>query len=472
MTEGCQAVRITAPAEKPFRFLQIFIGFDVSGNSTTHARPQYVVVGLNHSTAPVEVRERLSWNSEQLPGLLEELQSCGIPGVALSTCNRSEFYFLDSPDDDGCLRLQELLVRRFSVSQHDLDCYLYVHRGYAAILHLFRVASGLDSMILGEEQIIGQARQAYNAAARSGATPGLLARLFQQASRAGRRVRRESGIGRNALSVSRASVELARSAIGDLSGCSVLVVGAGEAGQAAAEALSIVGVGGITIVNRTYARAIELAESLSERAGAPVIPLEYEGLPQALEESDIVIGCTGSPGYVLSAGMIEQSMAARPGRPMFLMDIAVPRDIDPKADMVRNVSLRDIDELQAISQASREAQAQQAAAAEALAAEEAADFDQWQRGLDSLPPVISLRQHAEDVRRRELQRTLKRLNGKLTTEEQESLEAMTRTIVNKLLHSPTVYLKDQPPPLGHQTAERIFGLEIEPQIVDGQAVSK
>ena len=417
------------------------------------AKAGIVAVGLNHTTAPVQAREQLSWNSEQLPGLLEDLRTSGIPGVALSTCNRSEFYLIETSEGDGCARLKQLLTRRFGASSQDLERYLYVHEDYHAILHLFRVVSGLDSMIVGEEQIIGQVRQAYNAAVQAGTLPGLLSRLFQQASRAGRRVRRETGISGNALSVSRACVELARSVVGDLSASSVLVVGAGEAGQTAAEALSLAGARNITVTNRTYARAVELAGSLSGRA------LPFDRLSEALGESDIVIGCTGSPGYVLQAGLIDRAMAFRPERPLFLMDIAVPRDIDPDAASVSNVSLRDIDDLEAMSQASRGDRAQQIAAAEALAKEEASQFDQWRRGLDSLPPVIGLRQHADRVRRQELQRTLKRLNGKLTGEELASLDAMTKAIVNKLLHSPTTYLKGQPPPRGLTTAEEIFGLD-------------
>ena len=439
----------------------------MSRHSAFHPKPNVpakagiTVVGLNHTTAPVQVREQLSWNSEQLPNLLEDLHNCGIPGVALSTCNRSEFYFLETSGGDGYHRLKQLLNCRFGALRQDLERYLYVHEDYHAILHLFRVVSGLDSMIVGEEQITGQVRQAYNAAGQAGTAPGLLSRLFQQASRAGRRVRRETGIGGNALSVSRACVELARSAVGDLSASSVLVVGAGEAGRAAAEALSIAGVREITVTNRTYARAVEVAGTLSGRA------VPFDRLPEALGESDIVIGCTGSPGYVLSSGLIDRAMSFRAERPLFLMDIAVPRDIDPEAARVSNVSLRDIDDVVAMSEASRGGQAQQIAAAEALAKEEASQFDQWRRGLDSLSPVIGLRRHADDVRKAELQRTLKRLNGKLTAEELAALDAMTKAIVNKLLHSPTVYLKDQTPTLGHRTAEEIFGLDIEPQSCAG-----
>ena len=411
----------------------------------------FAVVGLNHRTAPVEVRESLSWSREQLPGLLGAMAAASLPGVPLSTCNRSEFYFLE-PGETGLTRLKELLAAQFHVSESDLRRYLYEHRGCDAVLHLFRVASGLDSMIVGEEQIIGQVRQAYQAANEDGAVPGLLARLFQQAFRVGRRVRRESGIGRHPLSVSRACVELARRAVGDLSTSSVLVIGAGEAGETAAEALNIAGARDIAVVNRTYSRAAELAGRLSGRAVA------FGELSGALENSDIVIACTGSPGYVLPAGLVGRAMMTRPDRPMFLMDIAVPRDIEPASGRLANVSLRDIDDLESMSREGVGESSQETATAEALAAEEAWQFDQWRRRLESLPPVIDLRLRADHIRQTELQRTLRRLNGRLTGEERDSLEAMTKAIVNKLLHSPTVYLKEQTPAASRQTAADIFGL--------------
>ena len=391
----------------------------------------FIVIGLNHRTAPVEVRESVSWSRGQSAPLHAAMTDSGVPGVPLSTCNRSEFYFLETRQDDGP-RLKELLVSHFGVTQEDLRQYLYEHRGYDAILHLFRVASGLDSMILGEDQIIGQVRQAYQEASELGEVPSLLARLFQQSSRVGRRVRRDSGIGRHPLSVSRACVDLARLVVGDLSSSCVLVVGAGEAGETAAEALSYTGAREVTVVNRTYSRAAELAGRLSGQA------LAFESLPQALAGSDIVVGCTGSPGYVLQANMIEQAMTTRPERPLLLIDIAVPRDFDPAAGQVRNVTLCDIDDLESVSNSGRQKRAQEAAAAEALVSGEAWQFEQWRRSLESLPPVIDLRRRAEEVRRAELERTLKRLNGKLTSEERDSLEAMTHAIVNKLLHTPTV----------------------------------
>ena len=424
----------------------------MSGFSLASSPTDFAVVGLNHRTAPVEVREAVSWSAAQLPALLAEMEGCGVAGVPLSTCNRSEFYFLDSPEGYGGLRLKELIARQFGLREEHIEKHLYEHHGYGAIHHLFRVASGLDSMILGEDQIIGQVRRAYHDASECGAIPGLLARLFQQSSRVGRRVRRESGIGRHSLSVSRACVEMARSVVGDLTSSCVLVVGAGEAGETAAEALSIAGARQLTVVNRTYSRAEELAGRLSAEA------VSFDRLPEALAQSDIVIGCTGSPGYVLRADLIGETMSARPDRPLFLMDIAVPRDIDPQAQAVTNVSLCDIDDLESALKTNREERAQEAAQAEALAAEEAWQFESWRRSLDSLPPVIDLRRRADDVRRAELERTLRRLNGKLTSDERESLDAMTRAIVNKLLHSPTVYMKEQAPQDSRQTADDIFGL--------------
>ena len=423
---------------------------------------EFLVVGLNHRTAPVEVREQLSLNKEQLPDALSAMNGHGAPGVILTTCNRSEFYTLDSPTNGNTLdpeagadQVKRFLVEKFGISLLDVDRYLYVYRGYECIHHLFRVASSLDSMILGEEQIIGQVRDAYEAATRAGTAQGPLAQLFQQALRVGRRVRRETGISRNALSVSRACVEMAKSVLGDLSNRRVLVVGAGEAGELAAEVLSLSGVGDITVTNRTFQRAEELAANLSALA------IPFDGMPKALRESDIVIGCTGSPGYVLQAGLIGDAMSARPNRPLFLIDIAVPRDIDPEAAQVQNVFLNDVDDLESASQASREEKAKEAGWAEELATGEAQQFRQWCLDLEALPTVVELRNRADQVRSSELRKTIRKLDGKLDAEALESLDAMTRAIVNKLLHDPTMFLKERKGPEELQVAREIFRLSEE-----------
>jgi len=428
---------------------------------------EFLVVGLNHRTAPVEVRERLALNKGQLPEALSAMGSHGMSGVILSTCNRSEFYVLDSPGASfsdstngstptspqaGADQVKRFLVERFGIPLIDVDRYLYVYRGYDCIHHLFRVASSLDSMILGEEQIIGQVRDAYEAATNAGTAQGPLAQLFQQALRVGRRVRRETGISRNALSVSRACVEMAKSVLGDLSCSRVLVVGAGEAGELAAEVLSLSGVSDITVTNRTFQRAEELAVSLS----ATAIP--FDGMPKALQESDIVIGCTGSPGYVLKSDLIGATMADRPDRPLLLIDIAVPRDIDPEAAQLNNVFLNDVDDLESATQASREKKAQEAEWAEELATDESQQFRQWCLDLEALPTVIELRNRADQVRSLELHKTVRKLNGRLDEEALESLDAMTRAIVNKLLHDPTMFLKERKGPEELQVARDIFRL--------------
>ena len=423
---------------------------------------EFLVVGLNHRTAPVEVRERLSLNKEQLPEALSAMNEHGASGVILSTCNRSEFYTLDLPENpstegpkSGADRVKDFLVERFGISLLDVDRYLYVYRGYDCIHHLFRVASSLDSMILGEEQIIGQVRDAYETATAAGTAQGPLAQLFQQALRIGRRVRRETGISRNALSVSRACVEMAKSVLGDLSRRRVLVVGAGEAGELAAEVLSLSGVTDITVTNRTFQRAEELAANLSALA------IPFNGMPKALRESDIVIGCTGSPGYVLEAGLISDTMAVRPDRPLLLIDIAVPRDIDPQAAQVQNVYLNDVDDLESASQASREKKAKEAEWAEELTTDEAQQFRQWCLDLEALPTVIELRNRADQVRSLELHKTVRKLNGQLDAAALESLDAMTRAIVNKLLHDPTMFLKERKGPEELQVAREIFRLSEE-----------
>ena len=439
---------------------------------------EFLVVGVNHRTAPVEVRERLALNKEQLPEALSAMGGCGIAGVILSTCNRSEFYVLDTPDvslrdlrnfpaDEssndsknssstgfrtGADQVKQFLVDRFGISLLDVDRYLYVYRGYDCIHHLFRVSSSLDSMILGEEQIIGQVRDAYEAATNAGTVQGPLAQLFQQALRVGRRVRRETGISRNALSVSRACVEMAKSVLGDISNSRVLVVGAGEAGELAAEVLSLSGVSDITVTNRTFHRAEELALSLSAKA------IPFDGMPTALQESDIVIGCTGSPGYVLKSDLISATMADRPDRPLLLIDIAVPRDIDPEAAQLENVFLNDVDDLESATQASREKKAQEADWAEKLTTDESQQFRQWCLDLEALPTVIELRNRADKIRSLELHKTVRKLNGQLDEEALESLDAMTRAIVNKLLHDPTMFLKERKGPEELQVARDIFHL--------------
>ena len=406
---------------------------------------EFVVVGLNHRTAPLEVRERLALTRAELPEALKAMGRYAVPGVILCTCNRSEFYSQELPTPPGSpnrwgagdVHIKQFLVEHFDVSLPEVERYLYVYSGPECISHLFRVASSLDSMILGEEQIIGQVREAFDAGLRTGTVLGPVSHLFQQALRVGRTVRRETGIGDNASSVSRACVELAKGALGDLSQLTAMVVGAGDAGGLAAEVLNRSGVKDIVVTNRTHQRALELAKDLSGRA------IPFQDMPAAIRDADIVIGCTGSPGYVVEAGMVREAMATRAERPLFLIDIAVPRDIDPAAGQITNVLLHDVDDLESISASKRREKEREAQNAEELVREEAEIFVRWCRSQEAPAVVTALRNQAERIRAAELNKTLRKLSGKLDSEELASLEAMTQAIVNKLLHGPTVYLKGQ-----------------------------
>ena len=421
-------------------------------------------MGLNHRTAPLEVREKLTLTKDQWPDALNAMEGYGVPGVILCTCNRSEFYTMEPAGapasgadssrhwETGEDRIKQFLIDQFGVSLLDVDRFLYVHREYNCVHHLFRVASSLDSMILGEEQIIGQVREAFDAATQSGNLPKPLSFLFQRALRVGRKVRRETGIGHNAMSVSRACVELAKNALGDLKGRRAMVIGAGDAGEVAAQVLAKSGVEDITVINRTYQRAVDLAEGLSGQA------VPFQELPTVLRATDIVIGCTGSPGYVLEASAVRAAMECRPQRPLLLLDIAVPRDIEPSAGHIDNVFLHDVDDLESASAASRIEKEREARWAEEVVNSETTEFLEWWRALEVLPTVITLRYKAEQIREHELKKTLKRLDSHLTPQELASVDAMTQAIVNKLLHDPTMFLKNRPSSAKLSVAKELFGL--------------
>ena len=413
---------------------------------------EFVVVGLNHRSAPLQVREKLVIPRVQLAEALEAMGNHVDERVILCTCNRSEIYSLGlrQPVQQG---IEEFLVSYFDISPVDVDRYLYSYHHDECIRHLFRVASSLDSMILGERQILGQVRDAFDAAKQANTVHDPLSRLFHQALRVGKRVRRETGISRNALSVSRACVELARHLLGDLRQLKAMVVGTGDAGKLAVIALKDSGVSKLVVTNRTYERAVELASELEGEA------IAFQDMPRALMDVDIVISSTGSPGYILEAGTLGEAMSERADRPLFLIDIAIPRDIDPAVARVGNVFLYNLDNLESISKANRLEREQEARGAEEIVTQEVGQFLEWFRTLEVLPTITALRERAEEIRHRELTKLLRRLDHKLTQQDIESLEAMTRAIVNKLLHDPTTYLKKQLDPSDIRLAEDLFNLD-------------
>ena len=421
---------------------------------------EFVVVGLNHRTAPLEVRERLALTRAGLPEALKAMGRYAVPGVILCTCNRSEFYAQELPAPPGSqtrwgagdVHIKQFLVDHFDISLPEVERFLYVYSGVDCVSHLFRVTSSLDSMILGEEQIIGQVREAFDAGLRTGTVSGPISHLFQEALRVGRSVRRETGIGQNASSVSQACVELAKGKLGDLGHLTAMVVGAGDAGGLAAEVLNMSGVKDILVTNRTHQRAVDLAKDLSGRA------IPFEEMPAAIRNADIIIGCTGSPGYMVEAGMVKKAMAVRAERPLFMVDIAVPRDIDPAAAQITNVFLHNVDDLESISASERREKEREIRTAEDLVREEAEIMVRWCRAKEAPAVVTALRNQAERIRAEELNKTLRKLSGKLDSEELASLQAMTRAMVNKLLLRPTVYLKGQHTSDDLHVAMDIFGL--------------
>ena len=392
-----------------------------------------VLVGLNHRSAPLEVRERVSFPKEQLSDALPVLKERVGEGVILSTCNRTEVY---SASENPAATVQQ--IRGFFADFHDLapdelSPYLYHYTDVEAVRHLFRVASGLDSMIVGESQILGQVRHALIAASQTQSTQVSLIGLFHAGVRAGRRVREETDVGRNALSISYAGVQLAQRVMGTLSGLRVLLIGAGEAGRLVAQALRTDGVSDLMIANRTWERADELAQSL----GGMVTP--FSDIDDALRDADIVIAATDSPEFVITH---EMAALARRDGPQFFFDLAVPRDVDPQVEQLDGVNLFNIDDLFSIAEENLEERKRAALDAEAIAEDEVARFMKWWDSLDAVPVIKTLQRQAEDLRRRELERALRKLPD-LSAEELKVVEALTRSIVKKLLHDPTEFLKQR-----------------------------
>ena len=412
----------------------------------------FLVVGLNHRTAPLDIREKLAVTKDQLPDTLQALSTAVGHGVVLCTCNRSEIYAMGKePDlDEG---VEAFLTDHFGISLPDIRHYLYSYRDMDCVHHLFRVASSLDSMILGEGEILGQVRDAFGAAVQADTVQGPLSRLFHQSLRVGKKVRRETGISKNALSVSRVCVQLARDLSSDISQLKVMVIGVGEAGELAVRSLKDSGAEDVVVTNRTYGRAEELAAKLMGEA------VPFGAIPEVLKGVDIVIASTNAPGYVLEPEVVRDAMAARPDRPLFLIDIAVPRDIHPDSGLVNNVRLYDVDDLRTLSDSNRAEREREAQLAEEIVAKEVTQFAKSYRALEVVPTISALRDKADEIRDRELEKLVKRMGATLGPEDARYLDAMTRSIVNKLLHAPTTFLKKNGTPDHVRLARELFGLE-------------
>ena len=399
-------------------------------------------LGLSHHTANLALRERFTYAPAALSAALarfccgQAVQPCALSElVILSTCNRTELYAVQNADaSPDFAALSAFLSETRGIDAPALAATLYALSGSDVVTHLCRVAAGLDSMVLGEPQILGQVAEARQQALSHGAAGPLLSRLFLTAVRAGKRAQTETHIGRQSATLGAAAVRLAAQATPALANSHVLVLGAGAMAELAVEALRARGTGRLTVVNRTLARAAALAARWQAHADT------FERLPECLAAADIVITSTDAPHYLVSADLAKTTMAQRPDRPLVVIDLAVPRDVDPAVAALDGVRYFDLDHLQTHLSTALAGRRQAVPQVEAIVAEETAAFEAWQQSLAVAPVLAALRARAEHIRQAELRKTLRNLPG-LTPSEQQHVEALAEALVNKLLHAPTTRLR-------------------------------
>jgi glutamyl-tRNA reductase len=404
-----------------------------------------VLVGISHHRAPIELRERAALDAKRAAELAKQLADPQGEAVCLSTCNRTELYLADESAEEAERKAEAALL----ALEAELGPALYRLRDEAAALHLFRVAAGLDSMVPGEGEILGQVRLAHEA----GATGPILDRLFRQALHAGRKARAQTAIGESPASVSAAAAALAEQVFGELRGREVLVIGAGKVGEQAVRNLVSRGATLAHVANRTPERA----EKLRGRFGGETLSLD--GVDAALERADVVLASTSAPGWILTREQVERALPARKGRPLFLIDLAVPRDLDPAIHELDGCYLYDIDDLEAVVAETLAGRRREAERAESLVAAEADRFREWQASLDVVPAIASLRARAEEIRSAELRR------AKLNDAERRAAESVTAAVLNKLLHLPTIRMKQAAAAadgvIYADAVRHLFGLEDE-----------
>lgn len=396
-----------------------------------------VVVGLSHKTAPVEIREKLAVPESRMGEALTRLCSYqGVrEGILLSTCNRVEVYAVVDEIESGYGRIQDFLAdAHLSLSSEQLTPHMYWHEGDRAISHLFRVASSLDSMIVGESQILGQIKEAFEVALTHKATGIILNKVVKKAISVAKRVRTETKIAEMAVSVSYAAVELAKKIFSDLGEKTVLLVGAGEMAKLAARHFIANGVRHVRVTTRNPQHALELANRFGGTAVA------FEEFREDMASADIVLVSTGAAHYLVSADDVQRSVKQRMNRPMFLIDISVPRNIDPAVRHVDNAFLFDIDDLKTRVEQNRGERLNEAEKAERMVVAEVGIVRQWLQSLEVTPTIVALRARIDDIKQAELDKTLGRL-ANLSAQERELVEAMASSIVNKLIHNTMVTLK-------------------------------
>ncbi len=410
------------------------------------------LVGLSHKSAPIEVRERVALSGDALKDALEKLRAeDGVfEALVVSTCNRVEVY-VQAQGEHAARRF--FTIRAENAAEH-----LYLKRGVDAIRHLFRVSSSLDSMVVGEQQILGQVKEAYGLASAAGTAGSYISRLCNRAFATAKRVRTETDIGRGATSMSQVAVELVEKIFGDLRGRSILLVGAGKMGALSAKALQVLGADRILVTNRSPERG----QALATQVGGTFRP--WEDLERLLLQADVIIVSTGAPAYVLTREMVAAAMKARHRRSLCLIDLAVPRNVDPACASLGDVYGYDVDDMQKVVDANHAARQGEALRAEAIIEAEVMAFAKERDARAALPVLASLRRRAEQIARAEAERTLAAVGARLDEKGRRSVEAMAQAIVNKLLHGPTAKLK-QAASSGDTTrpgaAAELFGIEAD-----------
>ncbi|HUR70707.1 MAG TPA: glutamyl-tRNA reductase [Candidatus Limnocylindrales bacterium] len=401
-------------------------------------RKEIVIVGLNHRSAPIEVRESVAFESAYLHDALTRLRNYSSidEGVILSTCNRVEVVAAASDSTTAYSEIGRFLSEQ-KAQRHGIALteHTYQYRGVEAIRHLFRVAASLDSMVVGEPQILGQLKQHYDAAQQAGSVGTILHRLFHRSFSVAKRVRSETGIGSGAVSLSSVAVDLAKRIFDRFDDKTVMLIGAGKMGDLMARHLQSHGVRSLMVTNRTFERAVELAERIHGN------PIRFEDFPQYLKMADLVIGCTGAPEVLVNAAQVDRVLRERKHKAMFFIDIGDRRNFDGKINDLDNVYLYNIDDLRNVAEENLQGRSNEAAKAEGIVSEEVQSFVRWIGSLEQVPTITALRQRFDDIRRGEIDKSLGGVLKTLSPEQRAALEDMTTAMINKFLHAPITELK-------------------------------
>lgn len=420
---------------------------------------QLTLVGLSHKSAPVSIREKLAFSDAALTSVLAEIVDGErvFEAVVVSTCNRTEVYAVTSADVNGPRTVTDFLAKYQGLDGDDLAQYLYISQGEDVIRHLFRVVSSLESMVLGEAQIQGQIKTAYDAAFEAHATGRIFNKLFRQALTVGARVRSETEIGENAVSISYAAIELAKRVFDSLEGRTIFILGAGKMSELTARHLQANGVSRTLVANRTFERAVELANKFNGEA------VPFEDRYDYMRQADIVVSATAAKEFVITKDALAPASSKRRD-PLFLIDIAVPRDIDPACADLKQVFVYDVDALQGVVTANLEEREREARRAEVIIEEEMGEFEAWLESMEVVPTIAAIRAKAERIRSEEMQKAYKRL-GNLSEKDLVTVEKLTEAIVSKMLHEPTAHLREasggRRGVAAVETARFLYGIEEE-----------